>query len=88
MGERIEFQGNYSASNVTKKQVRAVIQTVKQRIEGTVYVLPNRRVLDEFSLAAGFIPVTNARIMEGGNIQTADFVAVSVSHIVWVLEVL
>jgi len=71
----------------SKKQTEVVIQTVKERIEGTIYVFPSRRLLDEVNIASGFIAVTGARIIEGNITHTVDFVAVSVNHIVWMIEV-
>ena len=86
MDTRYDHQGKYFTDFVNKKQISAVIQTIRQRIEGTVYVLPNHRLLDELSSAAGFIAVTAARIIEGETQQTADFVAVNVDQIVWMIQ--
>jgi len=86
MTVHIDPQGKYFTDIVTKKQIHAVIQTIQERIEGTIHVFPNRRVLDEISLAAGFIAVTNARIVNGENSHETSFVAVNVNHIVWMLE--
>jgi hypothetical protein len=69
-----------------KMKINAVIQTVRERIEGTIYVFPDRRVLDEINYASGFIAVTDARIINGKNSHNVDFVAVNVNHIVWMFE--
>ena len=87
MNTPTDSRGRDFTNIVTKMKINAVIQTVRERIEGTIYVFPNRRVLDEVNIASGFIAVTGARIIEGNITQTVDFVAVSVNHIVWMLEV-
>ncbi|OGO34087.1 MAG: hypothetical protein A2Z16_02420 [Chloroflexi bacterium RBG_16_54_18] len=87
MNTPTDSRGRDFTNIVTKTKINAVIQTVRERIEGTIYVFPSRRLLDEVNIASGFIAVTGARIIEGNITQTVDFVAVSVNHIVWMLEV-
>jgi hypothetical protein len=86
MSTPIVSHGKDFTKTVTKMKINAMIQTVRERIEGTIYVFPNRRVLDEINYADGFIAVTDARIIDGENSSEVDFVAVNVNHIVWMLE--
>jgi len=86
MSTRIDSPGKDFNKTVTKMKINAVIQTVRERIEGTIYVFPNRRVLDEINYADGFIAVTDARIINGEYSNKVDFIAVNVDHIVWMLE--
>ena len=86
MNTPIDSHGKDFTQIVTKKKINAMIQTVRERIEGTIYVFPNRRVLDEINYASGFIAVTDARITNGEFSREVDFVAVNVNHIVWMLE--
>ena len=86
MSTRIDSHVKDFNKTMTKVKINAVIQTVRERIEGTIYVFPNRRVLDEINYAAGFIAVTQARIINGQSSDEVDFVAVNINHIVWMLE--
>ncbi len=78
MSTLINSSGKDFTKTVTKMKIKAMIQTVRERIEGTIYVFPNRRVLDEINYASGFIAVTDARITYGEFSHEVDFVAVNV----------
>lgn len=86
MSTHIDSHDKDFTKTVNKMKIKAEVQTVREHIEGTIYVFPDRRVLDEINYAAGFIAVTGARITDGKNSRDVDFVAVNVNHIVWMLE--
>jgi hypothetical protein len=80
-----DTQVKFFTDVVSKKQMKAIIQTVLQRIEGTVYIMPTRRLLDELNQAEEFIAVTDASISGFDIQQPVDFMAVRVDQIVWIV---
>ena len=84
MSVRYDHKGKHFTEVQTKTPVPAIIQTVQQRIHGTIYLTPNHRLLDELEKPPLFLAVTDARVLsQGDEFQTA-FLALQKSHIIWI----
>ena len=85
----LEFneKGKYFTDIISKVAVPAVIQTVMQRIEGSVHVRLGGRVKDELDSSEPFLAVTNAKVfgLDGAVLYETDFMTVARSQIVWVI---
>jgi hypothetical protein len=85
----LEFneKGKYFTDIISKVAVPAVIQTVMQRIEGSVHVRLGGRVKDELDSSEPFLAVTNAKVfgLDGTVLYETDFMTVSRSQIIWVI---
>ena len=85
----IEFddKGKFYTDIISKVAVPAMIQTIKQRIHGMVYVNPHKRFRDEMDIGERFIAVTSATIFgDTGEIQyETDFMTISRDQIIWVI---
>ena len=86
----IEFndKGKYFTDIVSKVSVPAIIQTVTNRIEGSIHVRLDGRVKDELDRAETFLAVTNAKVMAADGVTVlyqADFMTVGRNQIVWVI---
>jgi hypothetical protein len=85
----LEFneKGKYFTDIISKVAVPSVIQTVIQRIEGSVHVRLGGRVKDELDSSEPFLAVTNAKVfgLDGAVLYETDFMTVSRSQIVWVI---
>ncbi len=77
-------------TRVKKEKVPVKIQTLQNRIEGNVYLLPNTRITDMLNQEDyHFIPVTDAKIYSlksGGLVDEAEFVAINKNHVVLISE--
>ena len=77
-------------ARVKKEKVPITIQTLQNRIEGNVYLLPNTRITDMLNQEGShFIPITDAKIysLKSGNlVDEAEFVAINKYHVVLILE--
>lgn len=77
-------------TRVKKEKVPVKIQTLQNRIEGNVYLLPNTRITDMLNQEGyHFIPITDAKIYSlksGGLVDEAEFVAINKNHVVLILE--
>ncbi len=77
-------------ARVKKEKVHITIQTLQNRIEGNVYLLPNTRITDMLNQEGShFIPITDAKIhsLKSGNlVDEAEFVAINKYHVVLILE--
>ena len=77
-------------TRVKKEKVPVKIQTLQNRIEGNVYLLPNTRITDMLNQEGyHFIPITDAKIYSlksGGLIDEAEFVAIKKNQVVLILE--
>ena len=77
-------------TRVKKEKVPVKIQTLQNRIEGNVYLLPNTRITDMLNQEDyHFIPVTDAKIYSlksGGLVDKAEFVAINKNHVVLISE--
>jgi hypothetical protein len=77
-------------ARVKKEKVPIKIQTLQNRIEGNVSLLPNTRITDMLNKEGyHFIPITDAKIYSlrsGTLIDEAEFVAINKYHVVLILE--
>jgi hypothetical protein len=75
---------------VKKEKVEAVIRTGNEKIEGTIFKLPQTRLLDMLNHDSGpFIPVTAARvfhIVTGRLMYEARFLAVNKNSVVIIAD--
>jgi hypothetical protein len=77
-------------ARVKKEKIPIKIQTLQNRIEGNVYLLPNTRITDMLNQEGYyFIPITDAKIYSlksGSLVDEAEFVAINKYHVVLILE--
>jgi hypothetical protein len=77
-------------ARVNKEKIPIKIQTLQNRIEGNVYLLPNTRITDMLNQEGyHFIPITDAKIYSlksGSLVDQAEFVAINKYHVVLLLE--
>jgi len=77
-------------ARVKKEKVPIKIQTLQNRIEGNVSLLPNTRITEMLNQEGyHFIPITDAKIYSlrsGTLIDEAEFVAINKYHVVLILE--
>jgi len=77
-------------ARIKKEKILVKIQTLQNRIEGNVYLLPNTRITDTLNQATcHFIPVTEDKIYSlksGDLVDEAKFVAINKNQVVLILE--
>lgn len=80
-------KGKFYTDYVTKDVIPTIIQTVKQRIKGSVYIRPEKRLRDELNDAPQFLAVTHASVFtnEGEHLYKAEFLTINKEHIVWII---
>jgi hypothetical protein len=85
----IEFddKGKFFTDYVTKKVIRAQIQTLSHYIEGEIYIRIGKRISDEINESDRFIAVTNAVVFDpkGTELFSCNFLAVNRDHIIWLI---
>lgn len=85
----IEFddKGKYFTDIISKVAIPATIQTVVQRIEGSIHVRLDGRIKDELDRDEPFLAVTGAKIFDqtGNVMYESEFISVRRSQIVWVI---
>jgi len=69
---------------IKKEKVKTVIQTSSETIEGYIYKLPQKRMLDMMNNSSdNFLAVSDAKVYsEGKLLYETEFLAVNKSHIV------
>jgi len=86
MKTRYDDKGKYFSEVVAKKILKATIQTTVSRIEGYLYILPTRRLLDELNQTeSNFLAVTDARITNEEGLNNVSFLVVRSDQIVWII---
>lgn len=80
-------KGKFFTHVVSKHPVPVTLQTVENRIRGTMHVKPNERVKDELNGPERFIAVTDAVVYNSLNeeIYRFDFLVVNTVHIIWLV---
>jgi hypothetical protein len=85
----IEFddKGKFFTDYVTKKAVKARIQTLSHYIEGEIYVRIGERLSDDINASDTFIAVTNAVVFDpkGVELYSCDFMTINRDHIIWLI---
>jgi len=75
---------------VKKEKIEAVIRTGNEKIVGTIFKLPQNRLLDMLNQDSGpFLPVTFAKvfhIVTGRLMYTAEFLAVNKNSVVIIAD--
>jgi hypothetical protein len=87
MSIRYNHKGKYFTEIETKIRIEAIIQTTQQRIQGTLHIHPDRRLLDELNEPPEFLAVTGARICESNDPIQTGFLAIHKRHILWVTPI-
>lgn len=79
--------GKNSSLIIPKDTIWATIQTNTHRIQGLIFVRPERRLKDEINDAEEFIAVRDATITspEGGDMYRCNFMLVNRNYIVWMI---
>jgi hypothetical protein len=80
-------KGKFFTDIVFKDKLTATIQTIRCRIQGTVYMHRETRLIDELNLADKFLAVTDAVILNdnGDILYKSEFITVNRDHIIWLL---
>lgn len=81
---RLDRKGKHFTDLIKKNPIRAVIRTSNYQIEGTIYLHPGHRLLDDLEKGTGFLAVTDVRFLEQGNPEPVDFMALNIEHILWI----
>jgi len=87
MVTQFDEHGKIFTNVVSKKTIRAKIQTASNHIIGDIYIRQDGRLSDELNKSDPFLPVTNAEIRDinGKNIiELRDFIAIQKNQIIWV----
>lgn len=66
-----------------------MVQTVHNRISGTLHARENERIKDALNAKDTFLALTNVRIFDMNGEQllhTVDFLAINTANIIWVIE--
>jgi len=88
---KISGDGSMAYKGIVKKEkVEAVIRTGNEKIVGTIFKLPQNRLLDMLNQDGGpFLPVTSAKvfhIVTGRLMYEADFLAVNKNSVVIIAD--
>jgi len=77
-------------ARIKKEKIPVKIQTLQNRIEGNVHLLPDTRISDMLNQEGyHFLPITDAKIYSlksGGLVDEAEFVAINKHHVVLIVE--
>lgn len=80
-------RGKFFTNVVTKRPVKALIQTTTHLIRGTIHIRQDERVKDELDRDELFLAVTGAAVLGTGGeaLHSAPFLAVRRAQIVWLM---
>lgn len=89
MFNEFEDKGKIFTQKITKEQREVIIQTIHQKISGTVYIQMDLRLIDELNNQSGFIALTNVKIFdEHDQVKTkSKFLALNTNQIIWILPI-
>ena len=87
MATQYDDKGKYFTDIVSKLAIAATVQTVVQKIEGSIHVRLNERITDELDRDEPFLPMTSAKVFdqEGRMQYECDFITIRRSQIVWII---
>jgi hypothetical protein len=87
MVTQYDEKGKFFTQVVSKHPVPVTIQTIENRIQGTMHIKPDLRVKDELNGQERFIAVTDAVVYNNRDeeIFRIDFLVVNLDHIVWLV---
>lgn len=82
-----EERGKIFTQVINKDTIWTIIQTRSHRIQGLIYIRPDRRLKDELNNAELFLAVSDATItsLEGGDMYRCNFMLVNRDHIIWMI---
>ena len=80
-------KGKVFTEVISKNAIQATVQTVAQKIEGSIHVRANERITDELDRNEPFLPMTSAKVFdqEGRMQYECDFISIRRSQIVWII---
>lgn len=80
-------RGKFFTNVVSKRPVKALIQTATHLIRGTIHIRQDERVKDELDRDELFLAVTGAAVLGSGGeaLYSAPFLAVRRAQIVWLM---
>lgn len=87
MYSQIDEKGKIFTPVITKKPIRATIQTTTHLIHGDIHVRPEERVKDALQQEDFFLAVTDAVIYSNDHqeLYRCKFITVNQAHIIWLL---
>lgn len=87
MATEYDDKGKYFTDIISKQAIGATVQTVAQKIEGSIHVRRNERITDELDRDEPFLPMTSAKVFdhEGRMQYECDFITIRRSQIVWII---
>ena len=87
MATEYDDKGKYFTDIISKLAIAATVQTVVQKIEGSIHVRLNERITDELDRDEPFLPMTSAKVFdqEGRMQYECDFITIRRSQIVWII---
>ena len=87
MATEYDDKGKYFTDIISKLAIVATVQTVVQKIEGSIHVRHNERISDELDRDDPFLPMTSAKVFDqAGRMQyECDFISIRRSQIVWII---
>jgi uncharacterized protein DUF6812 len=87
MATEYDDKGKYFTDIISKQAIAATVQTVVQKIEGSIHVRLNERITDELDRDEPFLPMTSAKVFdqEGRMQYECDFISIRRSQIVWII---
>ena len=87
MATEYDDKGKYFTDIISKLAIVATVQTVVQKIEGSIHVRLNERISDELDRDEPFLPMTSAKVFDqAGRMQyECDFISIRRSQIVWII---
>ena len=87
MATQYDDKGKFFTDVISKVAVPATVQTVAQKIEGSIHVRQNERLTDELVRDDPFLPMTSAKVFDRqGRMEfECDFISIRRSQIVWIM---
>ena len=87
MPTQYDDKGKFFTDVISKVAVPATVQTVAQKIEGSIHVRQNERLTDELVRDDPFLPMTSAKVFDHqGRMEfECDFISIRRSQIVWIV---
>jgi hypothetical protein len=89
MSLHYDEKGKFFTEYVSKEAIKAVIQTVTNRIEGFIYIRSGDRISDFLNKSEQFLKVTDATVFDltGNQVYTCSFVAINLDTVIWIMPI-
>jgi hypothetical protein len=87
MYDEVDPKGKKFTNVITKIGLPVVIQTLAHRIEGSIHIQPQHRLMDELNNADQFLAITDARVvnLKAEVLFQTKFMTVNKHEIIWIL---